>query len=197
MAKRKRNTAPYQQVWHEDDVVQLVAWLNHTIQHEIDFNDTVVQHLQKSRNKSVSLTQVNSKLSALWNSYGSNDLPDKKWKELFNQGSSILTRLRGDVIAAIERASRELEENFIPQERRTRSTRLVASAVAKPQPISTIPTDDIDTNIGIRPQSSVKPRDPTTSSYCVLLQSSSIYSVCKHLPFDAHDTNMCSDLNWF
>ncbi|RFU25975.1 hypothetical protein B7463_g10359, partial [Scytalidium lignicola] len=170
MAKRKRNPTPTQQVWEVEDVVELIAWLNHTVQHdELEFDMTVLEYLQKSRDKYFTLRQVNSKLSRLWDSYGSNELPDKKWTELFNQGSSILTRLNEEVIKDIEEASSRLEEKFSSGEHRTRrSQRLQPPMKSKSRSISTIRMDeDDDTNLSLRPRSSVEQSNPSVSSFTI------------------------------
>ncbi|KAH8816830.1 hypothetical protein F5884DRAFT_873614 [Xylogone sp. PMI_703] len=144
MAKRKRNSTPSSQLWEIEDAVELIAWLNHTIQHdELNFDITILEHLRKSRNREFTLKQVRSKLSGLWNRYGSNELPDKKWNELFNQGSSILTGLNREVVQSIEERLSRLEANFCALEHRTRRTRRLESSIKREsRSTSTIRTDE-------------------------------------------------------
>jgi hypothetical protein len=95
MAKKK---TPRQKVqWSHEDLVELLAWLNHTIQHDdIDFFETVVHHLQDSRQKDCTLTQIEGKLRGLWSKYGVDD-PSRKgigWKDdVFTNGSLCLVGL--------------------------------------------------------------------------------------------------------
>ncbi|KAK7952892.1 hypothetical protein PG988_013586 [Apiospora saccharicola] len=69
------------------DVVPLLAWLDYCIQHGVDFNSTVVDHLQAYANKDVQLTQVDGKLRTLWGNWGHIEkFDDFKYQ----QGSSVL-----------------------------------------------------------------------------------------------------------
>jgi hypothetical protein len=95
MAKKK---IPRQRVqWTHEDLVELLAWLDHTVQHDdINFHETVVHHLKRSRLKEFTLTQIEDKLRRLWSKYGSND-PSRKgigWRDdIFTSGSSCLVGL--------------------------------------------------------------------------------------------------------
>ena len=97
MVKKK---IPQQRVilqWVHEDLVELFAWLDYTIQHDdIDFHKTVVHHLKESRLKEFTITKIEGKLQYLWNKYGSNDPSRKgiKWKDdVFTSGSLCLVGL--------------------------------------------------------------------------------------------------------
>lgn len=52
------------------DEVPLLAWLDYCIQHDVDFDSTVVDHLRTHANKEVRFEQVDGKLWRLWKIYG-------------------------------------------------------------------------------------------------------------------------------
>jgi hypothetical protein len=113
MAKKK---TPRQHVqWSHEDLVELLAWLNHTIQHDdIDFFETVLHHLKDSRQKDWTLTQVEGKLRGLWTKYGIDD-PSRKgihWKDyVFTKGSLCLglsDKEKEDIASTLK----ELEDGY-------------------------------------------------------------------------------------
>ncbi|KAK6839355.1 hypothetical protein PG987_005221 [Apiospora arundinis] len=52
------------------DEVPLLAWLDYCIQHDVDFDSTVIDHLRTHANKEVQLEQVDRKLRRLWGNSG-------------------------------------------------------------------------------------------------------------------------------
>jgi hypothetical protein len=95
MAKKKTRRQIVQ--WAPEDLVELLAWLDHTTQHDdIDFFETVVNHLKDSRQKDCTITQIEGKLRGLWTKYGIDD-PSRKdigWKDdVFTNGSLCLVGL--------------------------------------------------------------------------------------------------------
>ncbi|KAK7906418.1 hypothetical protein PG985_016424 [Apiospora marii] len=52
------------------DLVPLLAWLDSCIEHGMDFDSTVVDHLRTYASKDVQLTKVDGKLRSLWETWG-------------------------------------------------------------------------------------------------------------------------------
>lgn len=115
--------------WTDEDLVELIAWLDHSLQHEeISFEDTVVGHLRRTRHKEYSITQIRSKLSRSWWSHGSDS--SEHWHELYKCGSSILLGLGTDMKSNIAISVGKLEDTFVAWQsspRRSRRRRDVAN----------------------------------------------------------------------
>jgi hypothetical protein len=114
MAKKKKTTPRPRQLWCEDDLLELLAWLDYTLQHDdINFLATAVDHLKESRQKDFSLAQIQDKLRRQWTDYGSNDpsLAGLSWKDIYVRGSSCLA-LDPHEKEIIESILQNLEEGY-------------------------------------------------------------------------------------
>ncbi|KAK8073198.1 hypothetical protein PG994_004097 [Apiospora phragmitis] len=70
-ATKKGRKAPNRTIWDIfKDEVPLLAWLDYCIQHGVDFDSTVVDHLRTYANKEVRLGQVDGKLKSLFGTWG-------------------------------------------------------------------------------------------------------------------------------
>jgi hypothetical protein len=132
MARRKRPTSQRPKAeWSDAAVVALLAWFDHTLQHEdLDFRSTVADHLGHT----YTITQIDWKLSKLWHDHAAPyvpGLPHTTWKADFNtQGSSCLKAENGFEKALqeqIENSVKRLEADYAakqlsPQIRRFRSS---------------------------------------------------------------------------
>jgi hypothetical protein len=80
--------------WSYEDLMALLAWLDHSIQHDdIDFSEHIVEHLKESRQKEFTLTQIEGRLRHLWTCYGIGDLSCKRIRwgdDIFAHGSLCL-----------------------------------------------------------------------------------------------------------
>lgn len=134
MAKKNKKTSQERVKWHHEDLVELLAWLDHTIEHDdINFSNTAVDHLKESREKDFTIAQIENKLRALWDEYGTNDLPRRgiKWRDhVFVHGSSSIVGLGTDEKEDVASRLQALEEHYeashlFPSQRLRRRSRPV------------------------------------------------------------------------
>jgi hypothetical protein len=115
MAKKKK--IPQRRAeWTCECTVEVLAWLDHTLQHDdVDFAETAAQHLKQSCLKEFTLTQIEDKLRRLWKGYGSNDVSreDTGWrKNIFTSGSACVVGLDPAEKKDIASRVRELEAGY-------------------------------------------------------------------------------------
>ena len=110
--------------WTEDDVGALLAYLDHTRKHSIEFNEAVVSHLKNTQQKDVTIVQISRKLRALWNSLGEDN--SKSVDDVYIRGSVCLPHLSEAERRARDLALRALEDEFVSE--RLASRRYLRSA---------------------------------------------------------------------
>jgi hypothetical protein len=94
--------------WPVPVVVQLLAWLDVTIQNsDISFEKTIEGHLKKKCGKEYTYTQVTRKLKKLHSDWRGHD--STKYQDLLNRGHLCLTGLSQESNLEIETAVREYE----------------------------------------------------------------------------------------
>ena len=88
MSKKKRAARP--RVWEYQDEIELLAYLDFTLEHKLDFKRTVSSHLSTVTGKQFSEKQVFGKLEREWSEWGR--LGDKTGsvQDLLSEGSSFL-----------------------------------------------------------------------------------------------------------
>lgn len=74
--------------WTLDDIIQLLAFLDHCLEFGLDFESSVAGHLAEATGKVFSNKQIYGKLEREWKVYGRDDVPDVD--DLFVKGSSVL-----------------------------------------------------------------------------------------------------------
>ncbi|KAI3326026.1 hypothetical protein HD806DRAFT_532678 [Xylariaceae sp. AK1471] len=97
----KRPHAPNGRIWDETDKVHLYAWLDYCIQHGIDFNSTIINHLKIESSKEFSLNQVNNKFEREWNRLGRFGTSKN---DIYLEGTSCLDGLDPELGSAITQA---------------------------------------------------------------------------------------------
>ena len=117
MARKKKSLPKVQRAeWSTSDTITLLAWLDHTLKHkELKFN-TVISRL----NHAYTISQVNRRLSRLWEKHGPEDKPSwppSLWKDdIFKDGSACLAsvgyELEESILERISKASRKLEDEY-------------------------------------------------------------------------------------
>ncbi|KAI9646363.1 hypothetical protein NHQ30_004353 [Ciborinia camelliae] len=126
MAKRRRaksaSVAPKAE-WPNHVVIDLLSWLDFTIQHsDIDLEKTVVAHLKQKCQRDYTFRQIKRKLKDLWHSFGRDN--SHSFNDLLDQGHFCLDYLDDDVKHDIELGSQALEsEHRHNQPTSKRSTR--------------------------------------------------------------------------
>ncbi|KAI8944944.1 hypothetical protein F4801DRAFT_598680 [Xylaria longipes] len=98
--KRGRRTAN-RRIWPEPHEVHLYAWLDYCMQHEIDFNTTIINHLEEKTSREFSLRQVERKLKKDCHDYGREG---SNKDDIYREGISCLDRLKPVLGAAITQA---------------------------------------------------------------------------------------------
>jgi hypothetical protein len=76
----------HRQAWTDEDRLNLLAYLNWCVQHNVEFNKTVIHHLNEVVKKDFTPRQVRDKLHREWMKYGKCD----KFEDLFALGTAGL-----------------------------------------------------------------------------------------------------------
>ena len=131
----KGKAATHVPKWQEDDEIELLAWLDCTLKHDLSFKDTVVDHLKTWRKKSFKSTQIDYRLKYLWENHANDDA--RSWKEVFTKGSSCLKLLDGSARKAVTHTSTMLGDQQISKRlaepRNLRSTIIVNNQHPEPR----------------------------------------------------------------
>ena len=131
----KSKTVSNRPLWQEDDEIELLAWLDCTLRHDLLFKDTVVDHLRTRRKKSFKSTQIDDRLKYLWENHANDDA--RSWKEVLTKGSSCLRLLDDSARKAVTHTSTMLGDQQISRRlaepRNLRSTIIVKNHHAEPR----------------------------------------------------------------
>ncbi len=117
----KKTSSP-NALWTLEDRVELLAWLDHSLQHGINFENTIIAHLRRLRDKEYTAQQVNEKLRTFWRYHRITAYsPRNGWKDILQHGSKII-HLSDEEEEVIGPALQRLEEEniatlFSPQRR--------------------------------------------------------------------------------
>lgn len=87
--KKKRGAQQPRFCWKEDDVIKVLAFLNHCLKVGLDFESSVASHLAKVIGQELSNKQIFDKLKREWDGYGPN-AADSKFSDLLRKGPSVL-----------------------------------------------------------------------------------------------------------
>ena len=88
MAKKKQ--APRPRVWEHQDQIELLAYLDFTLEHKLDFKSTVGSHLATVTGKHFNERQISGKLKRAWFNHGRSDGNAGSDQDLLSEGSSFL-----------------------------------------------------------------------------------------------------------
>ncbi|KAI1425932.1 hypothetical protein F5Y12DRAFT_713812 [Xylaria sp. FL1777] len=98
----RKSSRQQKRIWVDDDVPQLLAWLDYCIENDVDFNSTVVAHMKRTREKSYTLRQSRDKLMKIWGSKG-DYRPGVKSSVVFKEGTKCLEFLDNDTRTRVDR----------------------------------------------------------------------------------------------
>ncbi|KAH7310910.1 hypothetical protein B0I35DRAFT_439872 [Stachybotrys elegans] len=107
---------PHRQVWTDNDRLNLLAYLNWCVQHNVEFNETVIRHLSEVLKKNFTSRQVRDKLHREWTKYGTCD----KFEDLFALGTAGLNPME-DEDQEISRIMKGLHSPRLPYRLRSAS----------------------------------------------------------------------------
>lgn len=82
---------PHQQsrlLWDDEDIIQLLAFLDFCLTHRLDFESLVESHLVKVTGKAFSKTNIDRKLKREWTKCGHDK--STTFRDLLREGSSVL-----------------------------------------------------------------------------------------------------------
>jgi len=85
---KKRQSRAVRQPWEEDEVYELMAWLDYCLAHSIDFQTTVVEHLNGVTGKPFNKQRVDRKLKREYENYGREG--QNSLEDFLSEGSSFL-----------------------------------------------------------------------------------------------------------
>jgi hypothetical protein len=89
----KKCRADSRRVWSDADRIQLLAWLDFSLEQGIDFHETIIGHLRAKTRKEFTQTQIRDKLRGEWQR-DRRDGSDRK--DLYSEGTAILDKLHQD-----------------------------------------------------------------------------------------------------
>lgn len=116
MAKKKKKIPQRRTEWTHESIVELLAWLDHSLQHDdVDFHETAAEQLKQSCLKEFTVAQIEDKLRRLWRGFGSNEVPRERvgWrKNIFTSGSACVVGLKPVEKKDIASRVRELEAGY-------------------------------------------------------------------------------------
>jgi hypothetical protein len=162
LSRSSKGTVPRNpQVWSPDDVAQLLAYLDHCLEYGVDFEDTVVAHLQASQNKIYTWRQIKRKLSLMWGTMGNEDpnIAGDKALDILKIGSKCLKYLDSELVSDLDWKKAKLASNSPQQWRhRLRSTSILQSDIHHPSTADSLPTQR--TAKRSRPDDVESPVDP-------------------------------------
>lgn len=118
MPKNKRAARP--RVWEYQDEIELLAYLDFTLEHKLDFTSTVSSHLATVTGKQFSEKQVFGKLKRAWSKCGRNGGEVRSDQDLLSEGSSFLVEWTESDHEEVLQALRRLQPP--PRRYRLRST---------------------------------------------------------------------------
>lgn len=129
MAKKRisRHRVTKVEKWNHDDVAELIAWLDHCLEHNvIDFRASISSHLRRSREKEYDISQIETKLKGIRERKSSAPYQkNQTWRDVFTFGSKVLW-LRDDERGSLAKAQARLEDHalaaLLTPDRRLRST---------------------------------------------------------------------------
>jgi hypothetical protein len=130
MGKRlgKKSSRSVHIIWNEEDINELLTWLDYCLIAGINFQSSVVAHLKSSRKKVYSWDQVTTKLRSVWNTYGVEG--SRSSSVIFRQGTKCLPYLEDDtkeqILAGIKYLGPSSSEPIIQDHLRS-SSRLTRS----------------------------------------------------------------------
>jgi hypothetical protein len=132
MAKKTKSKPKHSNAeWSSEDKTSLLAWLDHTLNHdELDFKTTVVKHL----NNAFASKQIDSKLWRIWDKYGPNTpvgMSNRQWRKersIYDHGSACLVLLSEDETREIASNTQLHEDEFMASQLAVSSQRLLRSA---------------------------------------------------------------------
>jgi hypothetical protein len=105
-------------LWHTNDDVALLAWLDFCLQNTYSFRDSIVSYLKKV-DKPYTITQIDNHLRFLWRRYGrkpkeDNGSPAKvTWKIIEQKGSACLQKLNVDRRRQIDHLSNQISKSYL------------------------------------------------------------------------------------
>lgn len=163
MAKRSRKGGKpvISQIWFRKDNVQLLAWLDHCVEHGDDFKKTVVSHLRSSRDYVYTWDQIYTKLDSIWRSKGE-DVSKALMSDVFWKGTCSLPGLEEDLLKEVTVVKQKLKEDKQQEMRyRLRSTSTLQSIPATPSAKRQRKTTSPLSSPGSTPQ----PPSPSSSAH--------------------------------
>ncbi|KAB5583301.1 hypothetical protein GE09DRAFT_296074 [Coniochaeta sp. 2T2.1] len=105
MPKKKRAARP--RVWVHQDQIELLAYLDFTLEHKLDFRSTVSSHLATVTGKQFNERQVFGKLNRIWSKCWRFGGEVGSYQDLLSEGSSVLEgwteRYHEEVLQALRR----------------------------------------------------------------------------------------------
>ncbi|KAI1775050.1 hypothetical protein F4818DRAFT_451978 [Hypoxylon cercidicola] len=135
MAKRTKKTGSANEArkWSTEEELHLLAWLDHCIKNEENFDATVVTHMKTKTQRALTEKQCKDKVNRIWQCYGS--YGSKVWLE----GSSSLECLLEEEKQRIRQLCYELDasslgvqhDDKLPEEEIEKQTRLIAEKEAR------------------------------------------------------------------
>lgn len=127
MPKKKR--APRPRVWGYQDKIELLAYLDFTLEHKLDFRSTVIRHLASVTGKQFNDRQVFDKLHREWEYCGRHGGKFGSDQDLLSEGSSFLVEWTDGDHEEVKEALQRLQP---PASRyRFRSTPLATTATSR------------------------------------------------------------------
>ncbi|KAF2181358.1 hypothetical protein K469DRAFT_713793 [Zopfia rhizophila CBS 207.26] len=132
-SKKRNSVARNANLWDPRDRIHLLAWLDYCIRRGINFEASVVDHLQATTGKTFSWKQVKSKLNSTWKNWGHED---SKLSDIYSRGSSCLKSLLDKEREEIAEVIGHLEQSSAPY--RLRNT--PSHAAASPPPMASVIT---------------------------------------------------------
>ncbi|KEZ39239.1 hypothetical protein SAPIO_CDS9910 [Scedosporium apiospermum] len=134
MPSRSKGQNDHQQHnWEPSEVFELLAWLDYCLEHKLDFEKSVVDHLSKTTGRYHNLARIKRKLTREWNLWGSIEL--NTLRDLYDGGSKTLHGYTDEDRAAIRQAKEQIGS---PSRRfRLRSASTIPSISSPPSLSST------------------------------------------------------------
>ena len=165
---KKRNRGE-DAVWTDHQIVVVLAWLDHNLEIEPTleiFATTVESHLTEACQVSYNLTQIRSKLGALWHGHGPHGTARAR-NLIYQEGSKCLVNLGSTLHESIARRKAHLAaiaHNQFVEQLSTRTTRSVSKSVSTG---FLWPNSELDGGLVLSPSPRKKGRiEPLPQSLC-------------------------------
>lgn len=133
---KKDHRPPPRRVWEENDVTELVAYLDYCLERGIDFESTVIGHMRNATGKDFSAKQISRRLNIECTKWGREGLGTVQ--DLLSEGSTFLVGYTEDDREDIREAISRMEPPADPY--RLRSTSSVSTSrsrtMSKPRQLS-------------------------------------------------------------